>query len=305
MNLIISSDCGHDPDDIFAILYLHSTGVNIRAITIAEGAPHQIALVRFLCKEMGLDIPVGVANLNRTAPKDYNGEFEGRPIKEYVGFHYDLLRKYGYPVEAKGDDLGINVMAETFKKYPDSDVFVIGPPKNLGAYIKTCNHEINNITFQGGFIGYSEHNYPCERLEKFEGKKTFKTFNLGGASKQTLDIIASPFVKNLRFVSKNVCHTILYNKETQALQKLVDPKNRADEIFIDAMDLYLKKHNEKKFHDPCAAVCMLHPEIASWVRGRLYYEKGEWGTIPDETSNSQIIADIDRDRFWQHIFDKD
>ena len=77
MNVIINTDIGFDPDDFFALCYLYSAGVNIRAITISAGDPHQIALVKFFCKEVGLDIPIGVADLNRKAPKDHSGKFEG------------------------------------------------------------------------------------------------------------------------------------------------------------------------------------------------------------------------------------
>jgi hypothetical protein len=49
---------------------------------------------------------------------------------------------------------------------------------------------------------------------------------------------------------------------------------------------------------------MLHPDIAKWVRWKLYYEKGGWGTRPDPTSNSEIIAWIDKKMLWDFILEK-
>lgn len=304
-DIIIETDVGHDPDDVFAILYLHSAGVNIRAITVHKGAPHQLALIRFMCKELGLDIPVGATSLDVPQPKKYSGGFEGRPIQEYVGFHYKLLEHYGYPYEAKSDMEGYKVIADTLQEYPDAEIFVIGAPKNLSTYLKCPKAKtIQRVTFQGGFIGYHVHNMPCKRLSKFEGKTTFPSFNPNGDVKGTQLIVETPLIKNLRFVSKNVCHTVVYNKDIHELMEEALPKNRADEIFLKGMDIYLDRHSEKKFHDPVAAVCMLHPEIAQWVRGTLYRENGGWGTRLDPTSNSETIVSLDENEFWDKIIDK-
>jgi hypothetical protein len=64
------------------------------------------------------------------------------------------------------------------------------------------------------------------------------------------------------------------------------------------MDLYLENHPAKKWHDPTAAVCHLHPEIGTWVRGRVTKLGGGWGTVADEAGDL-ILADIDRDALWQ------
>lgn len=305
-NIIVDSDLGYDPDDLFALCYLHSAGVNIRAITLSSGDPHQIALAQFFCKEVGLNIPIGVAELNRKAIKGHKGKFEGATVKEYVGFHHNLLKAYGYPCEATVDELGCKVIADTYKKYPDCELFIIGAPKNVGRYIReNPEAEINQVTFQGGFIGYQFHSYPCERLDKFVGKATCPSYNPNGAIKDTQTIVGINGIKNIRFVSKNICHTIVYDKAIHDKVCSVPSKNKSDELFIKGMDLYLSKHKEKKFHDPCAAVCMLHPEIGSWVRGMMFYDSGGWGTLPDETSKSVTIADIDRDKFWGHIINRD
>lgn len=307
MNVIIETDIGHDPDDVFALLYLHGAGANIRAITIAEGDPYQVALVRLICEQVGLDIPIGVADLNRKNPKQYDGSFEGASVQSYVDYHHRLLKHYGHKLVASADGLGDDIIWETLRKYPDSQFFIIGAPKNTAKYVSRSmlmsdvQPHIRQVTFQGGFMGYDVHQHPVKRLDKFVGKTTCPSYNPNGDVNGTLRIIDTDLIDHLRFVSKNVCHTIVYNKEQLALSKQMLPKCPAAEMFLVAMDMYLERHNEKKFHDPCAAVCMLHPEIAQWVRGKMYREKGGWGTRPDTTSNSETIASIDEDAFWSYI----
>ena len=63
------------------------------------------------------------------------------------------------------------------------------------------------------------------------------------------------------------------------------------------MDAYLRKHEGKKWHDPTAAALHLHPEIGTWVRGRVRRIEAGWGTATDE-SGDLILADVDRDTLW-------
>jgi hypothetical protein len=102
--------------------------------------------------------------------------------------------------------------------------------------------------------------------------------------------------RRTRFVSKNVCHTVVYNREVHATLR---PKDRASELFKEGMDLYLARHEGKRVHDPTAAVCHLHPEVAIWVRGKLVKQKGGWST---ESGGEDFFAvDLDYERLWQHI----
>ena len=78
-------------------------------------------------------------------------------------------------------------------------------------------------------------------------------------------------------------------------------RNRAHALLREGMNLYLARHSDgKKFHDPLAAVAHVHPEVFTWVTGRLFKEHGEWGTRLAEEGD-QIAIDVDRDAFWEHI----
>lgn len=285
MDLIVETDIGHDPDDFFALCYLASAGVDIRAILICPGDPDQIAIAKLFCKEVGLDIPIGASKLDRS--KLSSGSV-----------HHDLLKKYGHDLHAKPDALGEVVFERTLDKYPNSELFIIGPIASIGGWLKSRpTHFINRATMQGGFCGYHIH-APVVRLPQFEGKTWMPTFNLNG-DRSGGQAFLNAFIRERRFVGKNICHTVLYTRSNYEL--MTAPKCRAAELFMEGMGLYLDRHNEKKFHDPTAAVCHLHPEIGEWVWGRVQKMEGGWGTTMDETGD-WVLGGIDYDRLWNHIY---
>lgn len=286
VNLIIETDMGHDPDDFFAICWLAAIGVNIRAITLVPGDADQIALVRLLQRELDFRCPVGVSKMR---------ELKNHP----AGMHHDLLARYDFDPndDWKPDGYGLEVVTAAHQQYPDAEFFVIGPVSSVGRYLRdNPNTQIGRATMQGGFLGYDLHHYPCKRLEKFEGKEWQPTFNLNGDRPAALWFMGANITIR-RFVPKNVTHTILYNGE---IHRQLRPHNRAGELFKEAMDIYLSKHPEKKFHDPAAAVLHLCPHIGSWVRGKIKKMESGWGTELDENGDF-IAADIDYEKFWNLI----
>lgn len=284
MNLIIETDIGHDPDDLFALCYLVAAGVNIRCITIVPGDPDQVAIVNLLCKELGLNIPIGVSKLNRE--KLSSG-----------GVHHELLEKYGHSFHGSYDGLGSEIIADTLKSYPDAEFFIIGPCTNVGKFlVENSNVQIKRATMQGGFLSYDLHDHPTLRLEQFEGKTWVPTFNLNG-DRNAGQVFLAADIQDRRMVGKNVCHTVLFNRN---ILESLNPINRASQLFQETAEMYLTKHPEKKFHDPAAAVCHLHPEIAHWVRGKTTKIEGGWGTHLDD-SGDHIAAGLNYENFWKYI----
>jgi len=283
MDMIVETDLGHDPDDFFAICWLVAVGVDIRGITITPGDPDQLAVARLLAKLLDLDIPIGASKLNRDKPSS-------------GGVHHALLKKYGMPLEAKPDGLGFEIIASVFRFYPDSDLFIIGPASSVGRFLnENPGHRIERATMQGGFLPY-RHYEPQEKLDKFEGKEWVPTFNPNGDRKGFLNFIAAN-VGLRRFVGKNVCHTMLYDR---AVHERLRPHNRASELFKEGMDIYLSNHAAKKFHDPLAAACHLYPEIGTFVRGTPCKLEQGWSTVLDDKGD-RVLADVDRKAFWKHI----
>lgn len=283
MDLIVETDIGHDPDDFFAISYLIAAGVNVRAILISPGDPDQIAIARLLCAETGLNIPIGTSKLGRT--KRSSGSI-----------HHDLLKKYNYPLDAAGDGLGEDILEDVVRNYPESELFVIGPVSSLGKYIKKHpGVRFKCATMQGGFLPYSLYE-PEQPHPDFLGKDWMPTFNLNGDRPAGLTFLGAD-IPDRRMVGKNVCHTVIFDRD-----KWVPGGNHAAaKLFDEAADLYLARHDSKKFHDPTAAVCHLHPEVGTWFQGSAVKREGGWTTVPGGDS---VLADLDRDLFWHHLMSR-
>lgn len=289
MKLIVETDIGHDPDDFFALCYLFAAEVDVQAILVTPGDESQVAIVRFLLDQLDkTDIPIGVPTIGR--------------CKERPGsVHLKLLDKYNYPYWSDQCFLSDEILSTALL---DTEIqfFICGPVKNIGHYLRknTLSNPISLATMQGGFIAYEEHGLSVTKLEKFNNRKTVSTFNLNGDVEGAKAFLDAPICER-RFVSKNVCHTVVYDTEVHERVTSTSPNSRASELLREGMSLYLAKHSKgKKFHDPTAAVCHLHPEIATWVRATLYRDKGQWGSLLDERGD-RIIVDIDYDALWDHI----
>jgi pyrimidine-specific ribonucleoside hydrolase len=286
MDLIIETDLGHDPDDFFAICYLAGVGVPIRAITIVPGDRDQLAVARLLVKVLGLDIPVGASKP------------ESRKCSS-GGMHHELLDRYGFAREAGHDGPGDEIIAAVLQTHPDCEFLIIGPCTSTARYLSQPDARVpRRLTMQGGFLGYQLHT-PRVRLPEFEGKTSMPTFNLNGDRKGAEVLLKAP-IPDRRFVGKNVCHTLVYDLSIHATMPPSNPAKAATELFMTGMDAYLGTHPEKKWHDPTAAACHLHPEIGMWVRGRVTKIEGGWGTVADENSDL-VLADIDRESLWGHF----
>ncbi|MBA4192622.1 MAG: hypothetical protein C0467_32035 [Planctomycetaceae bacterium] len=283
-DVIVETDLGHDPDDLFALCYLAAARVAIRAITIVPGDPDQLAVARLFARVTGIDISIGASHL--TGRKPSSG-----------GIHHALLKHFGLPRDAEADGPGEQVVATAMGRFPDAELFIIGPCTSTARYLARPDARVpRRVTMQGGFLGYHLHS-PTIRLPEFEGKEWMPTFNLNGDRKGAAVLMAAP-VPDRRLVGKNVCHTILYDAAVHASMPSPPRGNAAAELFRLAMNLYLANHASKKWHDPTAAVCHLHPEIGTWVRGRVTKIGSGWGTVLDETGD-HILADIDRNALWE------
>jgi pyrimidine-specific ribonucleoside hydrolase len=279
MKLIIETDIGRDLDDFIALCYLIDAGVNIRLITISPGDPDQVDVTRFLLKECGLNIPVGVSSVDRNK-------------RSIGGTHVDLLNKYQYPGTEKHDGLGSQLLFDILKTEENIEYFGCGPLDSIG---RITGPYPKKATIQGGYVSYEyleKHGItPQIKLDKFVGKEFVPTFNLCGNVEAAKHLLNMPIEK--RFISKNVCHTIVYENTMHGMVCSIRPKSRAGELLREAMGMYLKNHpGGKKFHDPSAAICHLHPEIGTWVKGRLVYDKGKWGTVDLLPYNCEIIGKI-------------
>lgn len=283
MDLIIETDIGRDPDDLFAIAYLIAASVNVRAVLISPGDRDQVAICRLLLDRAGVAAPIGVAKEKRTS-------------RSSGGIHYDLLKKHGRELEADADGLGVDILADTLARFPTCELFVIGPVSSAGAYLNQSPTAFQRATMQGGFLGYHQHPHPCPQIEKFAGAEWQDTFNLNG-DRKAADVFLNAPIADRRMVGKNVCHTVWFDGE---LRVWLRPQSAAAEFFVEAADLLLARTDRKKFHDPTAAVCHLHPEVGAWVRGRTVRKERGWGTDLDPAGD-HILAAVQYDALWSFL----
>jgi pyrimidine-specific ribonucleoside hydrolase len=284
IDLIVETDLGHDPDDFFTLCYLAAAGVRIRAIGVVPGDRDQLAIARLVVGTLGLDIPVGASKPD--SQKRSSG-----------GMHYEVLDRFGFPREAGHDGRSDEVIAATMARHPDCEFLVIGPCTGAARYLSRPDARVpRRLTMQGGFLGYHLH-APRVRHAPFEGKTWMPTFNLNGDRRGAEVLLKAP-IPDRRFVGKNVCHTLLYDRAFHATMPAADPGNPATVLFMAGMEAYLRTHEAKKWHDPTAAACHLHPDLGTWARGRVARIEGGWGTIADEAGDL-VLADVDRDALWE------
>lgn len=293
--LVIETDLGHDPDDFFAICYL-SYVADIRAILLTPGHAHQVAIAEYLIAELGLDAKVGI-------PSFRLGQGRGDD-RSWSGFHVEMLKKAGHQISAEARHGSDDLLDDVFREDSGAELFICGPLKNVGPYLDAHpGLKISRATMQGGFIGYDVHGMDVERLEKFEGKNFVNIFNLSSYAPGGEALLAAD-VADRRFVSKNVCQTLTYDRTVHETVKAVPPKGRGVELIREGMDLYLSHKDGKKFYDPTAAVAHAHPEIVTWYHGCLCRNHRNWGTKP-EPKKDRISVDINRKALWCHIANGD
>jgi pyrimidine-specific ribonucleoside hydrolase len=276
-----------DPDDfVTLLLLLGHPRVNLLGVTITPGTPDQVGVVRRALEWFDLKIPVGVFDL------------EHRPKSQterlcVSAWHY---KAYGDFPPSRDAVSGPDLLRSLCNA---STTLVTGAPlKNLGAALSKPGFELGRLVVQGGFAG--EGVVPPERqLEKFRGLVTCPTYNLNGDPRSALAVIASPAIREKRFVSKNVCHGVVYDSEMHARVGELREKSKSLARIWQGMQTYLGSMDSegKKFHDPLAACCAIDPTIGTWAEVDLYREKGKWGSRLSPGSGVQIITGYDRAKF--------
>ncbi|EDM78040.1 hypothetical protein PPSIR1_23524 [Plesiocystis pacifica SIR-1] len=274
-----------DPDDFLTLLMLGGhPRVELRAVTITPGTPEQVGLVRRALEWLGLDIPVGAYNLDHG--------------KQCVsGWH---TRVYGQIPPSREAEPGGELLLALCD---EGTTLVTGAPlKNLGRAIALGEARgqplrLGRLFAQGGFAG--EGVVPRERqLAKFAGMREVPTYNLNGDPKAALAALACSGIDARHFVSKNVCHGVVYDAAVHERVTAVKDRSPSLALIWKGMDAYLRrKPSGKKFHDPLAACCAIDPSIGTWAEVELYRKGGKWGSRLEPGSGTRIIVDYDHERF--------
>jgi len=169
----------------------------------------------------------------------------------------------------------------------------------VAKYLDKYNTKLNEVVIQGGFAGDSV--VPEQyRLAKFAGKETCPTFNLNADIPAAKLVIDTKQIHTKRFVSKNVCHGVIYDQEMHERIRPFRHNNKGLDMLVDGMEFYLNQKNRgKAFHDPLAACVAIDPTIVEFREVEIYREKGEWGARLAQSTNTFISVALDRERFEQ------
>jgi pyrimidine-specific ribonucleoside hydrolase len=280
-----------DPDDFLTLLLLLGhPGVRLRAVTITPGSTHQVGLVRRALGWFGADLPVGAGNLDH--PKSCVSSWHERAYGEV------LPSREAEPA------------GEVLRRCCDERTTLItgGPLKNLGAAMQIPGFRVGRLVVQGGFAG--EGVVPREQqLEKFKGRATCPTFNLNGDPRSALAALAVPGIGARRFVSKNVCHGVVYDRAMHQALGDIKGGSRSLGLIWQGMEVFLNRKEGrhgardedgvgKMLHDPLAACCAIDEAVGSWAEVEIFRERGEWGARLRPGSGTWIITAYDRERFW-------
>lgn len=270
-----------DPDDVMTLCLLsHHPKVNLVSVTVTPGSKHQIGLVKFILSKLNKKIPVGSRNKNH-------------PKECVSAFHYKWL---GQISPEEPDGTGAEILTQSLLDYPDLVIVCGASLGNIGALLDN-DILLNKIVIQGGFAGDNivpEH----LRLEKFKNKITCPTFNLGGDPTSALKVLSSNKIINRFFVSKNVCHGVIYDDKMHNLMLAHINDNPGLNLMITGMSFYLgRKPGGKAFHDPLAACCAIDEKVCVFETVELYKEKGEWGSKFSTNPNAKISIQVDMNRF--------
>lgn len=273
-----------DPDDFLTLLFLLGhPRVELVGVTVTPGTPAQIGVVRHALRLFEREIPVGAFDIARD--------------KQCVSpWHYEA---YGEMPASRDAVAGPGLLRELC----DAETTLVtgGPLKNLGGALKLEGFALGRLFVQGGFAGEGVVP-PARQLEKFRGMTTCPTYNLNGDPKAALATIASPAIREKRFVSKNVCHGVVYDAAMHARFAAVKDRSRSLALIYQGMSAYLDHTpSGKAFHDPLAAACAIDPSIAEWAEVEIYREKGQWGARLAPGSGVNIIIGYDHARFVETL----
>eukprot|EP00928_Gymnodinium_smaydae_P099099 TRINITY_DN9369_c0_g3_i2.p1 TRINITY_DN9369_c0_g3~~TRINITY_DN9369_c0_g3_i2.p1 ORF type:complete len:631 (-),score=69.55 TRINITY_DN9369_c0_g3_i2:82-1842(-) len=265
-----------DPDDVLTLLFLCShPDVDLRAVTITPGTSEQVALVRWLLTQVGMThIRLGAQAWPANADKKVNLQ---------TVFYDSFGRLYsGEPSCESADRVLLECCNES------TTLLTGGPLHNLGAALKLHEFRLGRWVAQGGFAG--EGVVPSHlQMDKFKGQYVCSTWNFCGNIPAAEAALASAAISRKICVSKNVCHSVVYDDDWHAAlgaaacaEEKNDSRSRraiAFRMMYKSMDAYLRrKPDGKKLHDPLALAVALDESVCTVAEVNLFCQKGKWGS---------------------------
>jgi len=286
-----------DPDDVVTLLLLASKpSVDLRAVTLTPGSLEQVALVRWILHEVGLnEVRIGAQNWPANKDKScMNGDF-------YKSF--GRLRSTLDDCECA--DIVLRECCDE-----KTTLLTGGPLHNLGAALLLDGFSLGRWVAQGGFAGDGV--VPPElQMSKFKGKRTMQTWNFNGNQPAAEAALASDAIGRKVCVSKNVCHQTAYDgrmhesfRAAMRDSEAASPSTRAQalQMLFAAMDTYTShKGDAKKVHDPLALCVALNESVCTLAEVALFRDRCGWGSRLAPGNGTWISVDYDDELFRQML----
>lgn len=284
-----------DPDDVLTLLFLGANpAAELRAVTVSPGSDEQVALIRWLLEQMGLThVRLGAQSWPANAEKP--SLLQGRFYKNFGRSHH------GEPQCERADTVLLECCDESVT------LVTGGPLTNLGAALRMEGFRLGRLVAQGGFAG--EGVVPPEsQMDKFRGMQTCPTWNFNGNAAAAEAALASMSILRKVCVSKNVCHSVVYDgrwhrllgdaAQTEAENALGSRRELIFSMMHRAMDQYLRhKPGGKKLHDPLALAVAFDESVCELAEVALFREKGKWGSRLEPGSGTWISVAYNAPRF--------
>lgn len=284
--LLIDMETG-DPDDVLTLLFAAALpDLELKAVTLTPGSREQVALVRWLLDQLGLqEVPIGAQEWPKHAA-----------VACLQGRFYTSFGRARVPDAAVADAAAL--MAGCLMANPGAVLLTGAPLHNLGAAVQLGGFELDLWVAQGGFAG--EGVVPPElQMDKFRGKFFERTWNFGGNPRAAAEALASEAITGRRLVSKNVCHRAVYDdafhrqvQEAAASAQAGSRRQLALRMICDAMTSYMAGRREgKKLHDPMALAALIDPSAFTFAEVQMKQQQGKWGCKLAPRSETFITID--------------
>jgi len=296
--IILEMETG-DIDDILALCYLlQRNDCCIKCILVVPGSLDQVNLIQ------------KIINLFK------QGDITTIPIGSYKESQHIVSRNIN-PLFGFDNDIIVNTTTSTsdiLKNIPLEELSMcsflsIGPLKGFGSFFKNYSKvmpyqfHIKEWFTQGGFAGC---NVVTDELilDKFKGIKEIASWNLSGAEKE-VKFMLKTLTCPITFISKNVCHGVVYDEELDYYLSKYEYSNKFVKITRKIMgDKYLYSPYKKKMkmiHDLLAVTCFFNRDICQYINIELKCTKNKWRSELNPNTNQKISISYDKTKFLEEL----
>lgn len=304
--IILDTDIGTEVDDAITLAYLLANpNADILGITTVTGeAVERARLASVLCKIAGKDIPI------------YPGS--EKPILvpqiELYAPQKVVLSKWDHD-KIFPKNRAVAFMQEMIRKYPGEITLIcIAPLTNIGllfAMDPEMPSLLKRIVLMCGSPTYTRYDNTSETMSAME-KSDFIVLGSKGVieNNSLIDPHATKLVYDAAVKEHITCGL-------NVTSRLIMKPEEAEKIFqhpllepvLDIAREWFKDEERVTFHDPLTAVSLFHEDVCRFERGRLEIEtdsrllSGFTYWRPDEKGPHQVAMDVDKERFFQYLFE--